>query len=98
MRNPDGSSSVSFQSLSFMESTVGRQEVHGWAVDTFLQQHEDRLDVKRRAQEAADPAERARCREAVLSSPAPSLEECLRYSRRQRRIREVDHPSTILDG
>tara|TARA_Y100000310_G_scaffold268756_1_gene281517 strand:+ start:247 stop:552 length:306 start_codon:yes stop_codon:yes gene_type:complete len=98
VRNPDGSSSVIVSSVEAWENVQGRKEVIDFAVATFHRQRADRYDVRRRAREADSPEERARCREAVLSTPAPSLEECLRYSRRQRRLREVDFKSTLLDG
>jgi len=99
VRNPDGSSSVICSTLSApRENQAGRAEVYGWASETFLRQQEDRQDVRRRAHEADDPEERARCREAVLSTPTPSYGECLRYSRKIRIRREVDFRSTLLDG
>ena len=87
---------VAFFTLEAMEDQQARQEVHDFAVETFLRQRQDRQEVRRRAQEALDPRERQRCREAVLTSPEPSLEECLAFSRRIRRKREVDNPSTIV--
>lgn len=97
VRNPDGSSSVLFTSWEPpREDQAGRAEVHRWAEETFLRQKADRLDVRRRASESTDPLERARCREAVTETAPPSLEECLQFSRRVRRKREVDHPSTLL--
>lgn len=96
-RNPDGSSSVRFTSWEPpREDQAGRSEVYRWAEETYLRQRADRLDVRRRAAESPDPGERARCRAAVTETPPPSLEECLRLSRRVRLKREVDHPSTIL--
>lgn len=99
VRNPDGSSSVICSTLSApRENQAGRSEVYGWAADTFIQQQEDRQDVRRRAYEAPSPEERARCREAVLKTPPPTYEGCLRYSRQVRLRREVDFRSTLLDG
>lgn len=97
IHNPDGSTSVLFDTWEPpREDQIGRAEVYRWAEETYLRQKADRIDVRRRAAESPDPAERARCREAIADTPPPSLEECLRFSRQTRRKREVDHRSTLL--
>ena len=97
VRNPDGSSSLVFSGLLELprEDRQAREEVVAYAEDTFLRQRNDYLDVRRRAQEADDPRERARCREAARSEPPPSMDFCRDFSRKIRLRREAVFRSSL---
>lgn len=79
---------VDFCRLDAMEDQDEREAVLAMAGQTYEQQRADWLDVRRRAVEAADPAERARCREAALRRPPPSYDECFQHAvKTTRRLR-----------
>jgi hypothetical protein len=86
---------VECSSIIAVEDQQAREEVLSMAADTFVQQRADWLDVRRRAQEAADPGERRRCQEVIRDQPPPSYDRCLQLAVEVRRKREVDFRSTL---